>query len=115
MILTVNQQKKLNEIIEKYSQNAEWVICDENMQYKNSEYESVIYGIGTGDTKKHLKDDSIFNACELTYYYNLQCLYFIKVYRINYDNSLKIAIYKNIGSGLNGSHLVERLDIDKKI
>lgn len=111
MILSVFQRKKINSIIDKYSKNAEWVICDENTQYKNSEYESVIYGIGTGETKKHLTDETVFNSVELTYYYNKQCQYFVQAYRVIYDNSLTIIVYQNVGTGLNGSKTVERIEL----
>lgn len=113
MILSINQNRELNKIIDKYSKNAEWVISDENTQYKNTEYESVIYGIGTGETKKHLKDDEVFYDVELTYYYDKQCQYFIQAHKVTYDESLTIVVYKNMGTGLNGSQKVEKIVVGK--
>lgn len=113
MILSIFQNRKLNSIIEKYSRNSEWVICDENTQYKNSEYENTIYGIGTGETKKHLKDETIFSATELTYYYQHQCQYYIQVHRVLSDNSITIIVHQNIGTGLNGSRIIEKIELLK--
>ena len=58
MILTVKQQQILNDRIKMLCENnrdIEWVSQDECMQYKNTEYESLIIGFGKGEFKQHLK------------------------------------------------------------
>lgn len=109
MILSIFQRKKINEVIEKYSKNAEWVVCDEDIKYKNTEYESMIYGIGTGLTLNHKRDKSVYNDTELAYYYQSQCNYFIQVFRKG--TTLVVTVHKNMGYGLNGSKTVERIEL----
>lgn len=109
MILSIFQRKKINEVIEKYSKNAEWVVCDENAKYKNTDYESLLYGIGTGLTLNHKRDKSVYSDTELAYYYQSQCNYFIQVFRNGV--TLVVTVHKNMGYGLNGSKTVERIEL----
>ena len=51
MILTVKQQNALNDRIRMLCEeepSIEWISQDECMQYRNSEYESLLIGFGKG-------------------------------------------------------------------
>lgn len=111
MILTIFQQEQLNKLIKKYSKDCEWVISDECIQYKNSMYESVLYGLGSGDTTKHL-EEGVGCYTELTYYYDKLCKYFINVYRLTNGN-ISMIVYKNKGQGIQFTSTIETMVFDK--
>lgn len=104
MIRNIEQQLKLQELITKYAEkcNAEWITLDETLKYKNTEYQNSMIGIGVGvEPTKHLSDEEMWNAIELTYYYDKQIVFFILI-----DND-KFRVYHNKGTGINGSELIE--------
>ena len=104
MIINIKHQLKLQELITKYAEkcNAEWITLDETLKYKNREYQSSMIGLGVGEEPtKHLSDEEMWYAMELTYYYDKQIVFFIFI-----DND-KIRVYHNKGTGINGSELVE--------
>ena len=104
MIRNIKHQLKLQELITKYAEkcNAEWITIDETIQYKNSHYQNSMIGLGVGEEPtKHLSDEEMWNAIELTYYYDKQIVFFILV-----DND-KFRVYHNKGMGIDGSELVE--------
>ena len=104
MIRNIKHQFKLQELITKYAEkcNAEWITLDETLKYKNTEYQNSMIGIGVGEEPtKHLSDEEMWNAIELTYYYDKQIVFFILI-----DND-KFRVYHNKGMGINGSELVE--------
>lgn len=107
MLLSVQQRKELNKIIDKLiedNRDIEWVTEDECVKYKNTEYESIIIGLGCGGhLKSHLQDDNVCYDTELTYYYEKHLKYFITVFRFD-DLQIKIQAYKcKKNEGLNGS------------
>lgn len=107
MLLSVQQRKELNKIIDKLiedNRDIEWVTEDECAKYKNTEYESMIIGLGiSGNLNSHLQDDNVCSDVELTYYYAKYVKYFITVFRFD-DLSIKIQAYKcQENKGLNGS------------
>ena len=107
MLLSVQQRKELNKVIDKLiedNRDIEWVTEDECVKYKNTEYESMIIGLGCGGhLKSHLQDDNVCCDTELTYYYEKHVKYFITVFRFD-DLSIKIQAYKCLKhEGLNGS------------
>ena len=104
MIINIKHQLKLQELITKYAEkcDAEWITLDETLEYKNTEYQNSMIGIGIGEEPtKHLSDEEMWNAIELTYYYDKQIVFFILI-----DND-KFRVYHNKGMGINGSELVE--------
>ena len=104
MIRNIKHQFKLQELITKYAEkcNAEWITIDETIQYKNSHYQNSMIGLGVGEEPtKHLSDEEMWNAIELTYYYDKQIVFFILI-----DND-KFRVYHNKGMGIDGSELVE--------
>lgn len=107
MLLSVQQRKELNKVIDKLiedNRDIEWVTEDECAKYKNTEYESMIIGLGCGEhLNSHLQDDNVYSDVELTYYYAKYLKYFITVFRLD-DLSVKIQVYKCLeNEGLNGS------------
>lgn len=107
MLLSVQQRQELNKVIDKLiedNRDIEWVTEDECIKYKNTEYESMIIGLGCGGhLNSHLQDDNVYCDTELTYYYEKHVKYFITVFRFN-DLSIKIQAYKCLEhEGLNGS------------
>ena len=115
MILTVKQQQILNDRIKMLCEeepSIEWVSQDENMQYKNTQYESLIIGFGKGEFKQHLKDSNVYNDVELTQYYAKQILYFITVFRNG--NGIVISTHKTHNpqeNGLNMCSIIERIEV----
>lgn len=104
MIRSMKQQFKLQGLIEKYAQkcHAEWITLDETLQYKNSHYQNSMIGLGVGiKPEKHLADDEMYNEIELTNYYQEQIAFYILT------DDVKIRVYRNKGTGINGSELVE--------
>ena len=111
MILTVKQQQVLNDRIKMLCEeepSIEWVSQDENAQYKNTEYESLIIGFGKGEFKQHLKDSNVYNDVELTNYYSKQILYFMTVFRN--ENGIVISTYKTHNPQENGLNMCSKVD-----
>ena len=111
MILTVKQQQILNDRIKMLCENnrdIEWVSQDECMQYKNTEYESLLIGFGKGEFKQHLKDSNVYNDVELTQYYAKQILYFMTVFRN--ENGIVISTYKTHNPLVNGLNMCSKVD-----
>lgn len=104
MIRSMKQQFKLQGLIQKYAEkcNSTWITLDETLQYKNTNYQNSMIGIGTGkEPTKHLLDEEMWNAIELTYYYDKQIAFFI------FTDNDKFRVYRNKGTGTNGAELVE--------
>ena len=111
MILTVKQQQILNNMIKKLCENnrdIEWVSQDENIQYKNTQYESLLIGFGKGEFKQHLKDSNVYNDVELTQYYVKQILYFMTVFRN--ENGIVISTFKTHNPQVNGLNMCSKVD-----
>ena len=111
MILTVKQQQVLNDRIKMLCENnrdIEWVSQDECMQYKNTEYESLLIGFGKGEFKQHLKDSNVYNDVELTQYYAKQILYFMTVFRNG--NGIVISTFKTHNPQVNGLNMCSKVD-----
>ena len=111
MILTVKQQQILNDRIKMLCEeepSIEWVSQDECMQYKNTEYESLLIGFGKGEFKQHLKDSNVHNDVELTQYYAKQILYFMTVFRN--ENGIVISTYKTHNPQVNGLNMCSKVD-----
>lgn len=109
MIFTIEQRRKINETIEQIlaqNQDIEWVTEDECLQYKNSEYASLLIGLGSGEHTKHLQDSEMWNAIELGNYYGEQCKLYIIVDTMG--ENIKIRVYKSNGNGLNNSSLISK-------
>ena len=115
MILTVKQQNALNDRIKMLCEeepSIEWVSQDECMQYKNSEYESLLIGFGKGEYIKHLTDSNVYNDIELTNYYSKQILYFMTVFKKG--DKLQINTCKTNCpqvNGLNMCSIVDKVEI----
>ena len=111
MILTVKQQQVLNDRIKMLCEeepSIEWVSQDENIQYKNTQYESLLIGFGKGEFKQHLKDSNVYNDVELTNYYSKQILYFMTVFRN--ENGIVISTYKTHNPQENGLNMCSKVD-----
>lgn len=109
MIFTIEQRRKINETIEQIlaqNQDIEWITEDECLQYKNSEYASLLIGLGSGEHTKHLQDIEMWNEIELGNYYGEQCKFYIIVDTM--DENIKIRVYKSNGDGLLGSSLISK-------
>ena len=107
MILTIKQKQRINEILNgllAQNPDIEWVTEDECLQYKNSEYASLLIGLGSGKHTKHLQDSEMWNAIELGNYYGEQCKLYIIVDTMG--ENIKIRVYKSNGNGLNNSSLI---------
>ena len=110
MLLSVQQRKELNKIIDEIIEEnsyIQWVTEDECIKYKNTEYESMIIGLGIGgNLKSHLQDDNTFYDTELTYYYQKNITHWITVFRID-EVSIKIQVHKKKWQeDLNGSKTI---------
>ena len=111
MILTVKQQQILNDRIKMLCEeepSIEWVSQDENMQYKNTEYESLLIGFGKGEFKQHLRDSNVYNDVELTQYYSKQILYVMTV--LKNGDKLQINTYKTNCPQVNGLNMCSKVD-----
>ena len=110
MILTVKQRMALNKLIDQIvleNTDIEWISEDENMQYRNSIYENMLIGLGSGTTTKHYTDYNMCNDVEMTYYYQKQLKYFITLFKT--DSKIKVTTYKTNGNtGMNGSSKVDK-------
>ena len=112
MILTVKQQNALNDRIKMLCEeepSIEWVSQDECMQYRNSEYESLLIGFGKGKHTKHLQVSEMYNDIELTNYYSKQILYFMTVFKKG--NKLQINTYKTNCPQVNGLNMCSKVDV----
>jgi len=115
MILTVKQQNALNDRIKMLCEqepSIEWVSQDECMQYRNTEYESLLIGFGKGEYTKHLTDSNMYNDIELTNYYSKQILYFMTVFKKG--DKLQINTCKTNCpqvNGLNMCSIVDKVEI----
>lgn len=112
MILTVKEQQILNDRIKMLCEeepSIEWVSQDECMQYRNSEYESLLIGFGKGEYIKHLTDSEVYNDVELTNYYAKQILYFMTVFKKG--NKLQINTYKTNCPQANGLNMCSKVDV----
>lgn len=106
MILSVEERRELNEIIDKIiadNKDIEWISEDECVQYRNTEYESIIIGFGKGDRTSHYKKDIGFDT-ELTHFYQKQLTHFLTIFKVG--NNLKVQVYKT-NNGLNGSTKID--------
>lgn len=82
---------------------------DEKMQYLNTEYESILIGLGCGEHNKHLLDENISRDMELTRYYENQIVCFVTVFRVN--DELRISTYKTNNPKVNGINYASKIDI----
>lgn len=111
MILTVKQQNALNDRIKMLCEeepSIEWVSQDENMQYRNTKYESLLIGFGKGEYIKHLTDSNMYNDIELTHYYSKQILYFMTVFKKG--DKLQINTLKTNCPQVNGLNMCSKVD-----
>lgn len=113
MIFTVEQDNKINSIIEvfKNQENVEWVLREEERKYMNTIDECLTICLGHGELD-HLTNKDYDNWEETYYYYSKkqQLDYIIHIFRYTKDQ-IRVVVYKANNGKMGGSHKVTELTI----